>query len=304
MSRLPPGTIVVTGALGNIGFKVLCDLARQSGALRVIGLDALPAREAQREALAAAAAHSSVKPRTRAELLQCDLLDYRDARWRQVFDQVNTVLHFAAKTSLPDSGWAASDESFAMTLHTAQAALNSRTVERYIFASSNHVMGGYKDRDPAPGTLTPEMEPAVGTRWDTGTEQLDSTAYAGARWAGERLCQALAEQAGDQTRFVCVRIGWCQPGENKAKTLSASGSPTSAHSNARAHSAERWFRQMWLSNRDCCQLFRRAAIADSASWPRGSVVVNGMSNNSGMPWSLESTRRLLGYEPEDDAFSP
>ena len=32
------------------------------------------------------------------------------------------------------------------------------------------------------------------------------------------------------------------------------------------------------------------------------VVVNGMSNNTGMRWSLDEARGLLGYEPVDDAI--
>ena len=61
-----------------------------------------------------------------------------------------------------------------------------------------------------------------------------------------------------------------------------------------------WFRLMWLSNRDYCQLMERCLTAD-ASIRFG--VVNGMSANTGMRWDIEHTRRLVGYEAQDDVGS-
>ena len=44
--------------------------------------------------------------------------------------------------------------------------------------------------------------------------------------------------------------------------------------------------------------------SEVASLPAPFVVVNGMSNNAGMPWDLDGTRRLVGYEPLDDVTHP
>ncbi len=57
---------------------------------------------------------------------------------------------------------------------------------------------------------------------------------------------------------------------------------------------------MWLSNRDFAHLFERAVNADASEWPAPAIVVNGMSANTGMTWSLDETRRYLGYQPLDD----
>jgi hypothetical protein len=59
---------------------------------------------------------------------------------------------------------------------------------------------------------------------------------------------------------------------------------------------------MWLSNRDFVQLMEKALLADASGWPSPGIVVNGMSANRDMPWDVESTRRLIGYEPRDDAW--
>ena len=113
----------------------------------------------------------------------------------------------------------------------------------------------------------------------------------------------LGQRSGDRTSFACVRIGWCQPGENLPATLSAAGTPTQAGGGGEENETDRWFKGMWLSNRDFCQLFQRAIEAPGTEWPDGCIVVNGMSNNTGMKWNLDATRLYLGYDPQDDVYA-
>jgi nucleoside-diphosphate-sugar epimerase len=180
-----------------------------------------------------------------------------------------------------------------------------------VFATSNHVMGRYKD-DPlwqqvGPGELTPALPPGAGTVWHTGEQWMDSTPYATAKLYGERVCKEAAARALGRTTFACVRIGWCQPGENLPTTLSAAGTPTQQRGNEPATDtlarAEQWFREMWLSNRDFTHIFERALVADGTKWHDGFVLVNGMSNNRGMKWSLTEARQQLGYNPKDDVYA-
>src|SRR5690606_13442259 len=145
-----------------------------------------------------------------------------------------------------------------------------------------------------PGELRPSSPPAVGTVWHTGTQAMDSTAYATAKLMGERVWRAAALRSGGRTSAVCVRIGWCQPGENLPSTLSAAGTPTQTTGTAAVDAeacvrADRWFKEMWLSNRDFVHLFERAILADGSAWPDGYLLVNGMSANRGMKWSLTET---------------
>ena len=86
---------------------------------------------------------------------------------------------------------------------------------------------------------------------------------------------------------IAVRIGWVRPGVNRASEIPPERGP--------------WFRLMWLSNRDFCQLMTRCIQADPAI---RFAVINGMSANTGMRWDIESTRRLLGYHPQDDVTRP
>ncbi len=291
-------SVGVTGALGNLGWKLLLHLATHSTAPRLVALDHREADRAQRDALSDAANDRKVD----IEFVTCDLTDWDDARWRNAFDRVEAVVHFAAQNPFPEASWSDVDASAAMNFNTAHAAADSPAVERYIFATSNHVMGRYKDRDLAAGALLPELEPGVGTLWHTGQRAMDSTVYATAKWAGERHCQALGRRSNGSTTFACVRIGWCQPGANRPKTLSAAGTPTQAHGEQGQSTTDRWYKSMWLSNRDFCQLFQRAIEADGSTWPGGCIVVHGMSNNRNMPWNLDATRQYLTYQPQDNVY--
>ena len=304
-------SVAVTGGLGNLGTKLLLHLARTTPCARLIGLDVRPPSSEQLETLQAAAAQNRTDAAPAVELLECDLTDPRDSRWRDALARVQAVVHFAACNPNPDASWDDAATSIDMTLHVALAAADSPSVARFVFATSNHVMGRYKD-DPlaatvGPGTLHPDRPLGVGTVWEKADQPLDATAYSTTKMVGERICRALGARSNGATSFVSVRIGWCQPGENRPETLNASGDPGAESGGAESHPdpegyrrAERWFRLMWLSNRDFVHLFERAVNADASEWPATAIVVNGMSANTGMTWSLEETGRYLGYRSLDD----
>jgi nucleoside-diphosphate-sugar epimerase len=105
--------------------------------------------------------------------------------------------------------------------------------------------------------------------------------YGATKLMGERLGRSVA-RAFDLS-FVALRLGWIQGGENRPDTL-----------------PDDWSRGMWLSNRDLVHLFDAAVEADLGE--RDFLVVNGMSNNRGTRWDLAAAT-LLGFEPEDDAYS-
>ncbi|MDA0745359.1 MAG: NAD(P)-dependent oxidoreductase [bacterium] len=298
-TRIP--SVAVTGALGNLGWKLMVHLAQNNMVKRLVALDAHEP-DAGRAAVLVADTQAEV------EFVRCDLTDWNDRGWREAIARVDAVVHFAAQNPFPEASWDDAVKSLDMVLNVAQAAADGG-VRRVVFASSNHVMGRYKDREEPVGSgeLRTDLEPGTGTLWHTGKKPMDSTVYAVSKIAGERACRTLGSRSGGKTTFACVRIGWCQPGENSPKTLSAAGTPTQ-ESGAGVMDAEtyertdRWFKQMWLSNRDFTQIFERAVEVDGSTWPGGCVVVNGMSNNKGMAWSLDEARQWLGYEPVDDVY--
>src|SRR5262249_28755322 len=116
-------------------------------------------------------------------------------------------------------------------------------------------------------------------------QQRDSTPYGSAKLFGERVGKSFAEACG--LSVVAVRIGWVRPGANRAEEVPAERGP--------------WFRLMWLSNRDFCQLMERCLLA---ALPVPFRAVNGMSGNPGRRGDIDPPRRLVGYEPQDDVTRP
>lgn len=302
-------SIAITGVLGNLGWKLMTYFAEHSDVLQILGMDFKEVDEERRKEISAAIARRP-GPAPKIEWLQCDLTNLNNNNWPVKLGEYEAVIHLAAANPFPDSTWEESSASLDMTINTALTAVRSDKTSRYVTASSNHVMGGYKEephlsQTPAGGLKT-SIPPLAGTLIHLENETQDSTPYAYAKLAAERLIRGLSRQEKGKTTFCAIRVGWCQMGENHPSTLDSSGSHKEQ---ARQKPGQKtlpkdgwWYQSMWLSNRDLHQVFHKAVKADSRQWEDGCTVVNGMSNNKDMKWSLEEGRQDLGYEPEDNAF--
>src|SRR5207245_114824 len=184
-----------------------------------------------------------IDPRGDRTILQADL-SRRDQGWVEQFAGADVVVHLAADPAAHQSWPKIIAPNIDGTIHTFQAAVQGK-VKRVVFASSNHVMGGYQEeREPA--RLTTEIPPRPGTRYVVDGQQRDSTPYAAGKLFGERLGKCYADSHG--LSVIAVRIGWVRPGENRRQDIPPERGP--------------WFRLMWLSNRDFCQLMERCIVAD------------------------------------------
>lgn len=292
-----PARILVTGAAGNLGRKVVEALASTPWCTTIIGVDH-----------AGNAAGFPAQVRDRLQFVTADLTQ-SDSAWTRLMAGTDAVVHLAAVQPTPEATWQQAMASYDMTLSVLRAAAE-QGVRRFVFASSNHVMGGYKDQPLAgrlgPGKLTTSLPVAPGTHWHNGVEAVDSTAYATSKAMGERLCAAVAALSGGGLTSVALRIGWTLPGENDPNDINYAGAahtpPPGATIDEESRIALRWFRNMWLSNGDLRRLFIAAVSADGAGWPAGSVIVNGVSDNGEMDWDLGSARQYLGYAPQDNLY--
>ena len=295
-------SVLVTGALGNLGWKATSQLAADERFDRVLACDLGIPNDDQTERLTS---WPSV------EFVPCDLSRWADLRWRSRILDMDAVLHFAAQNPFPEASWEDVAVSMDITNHISMALLAATRSQRLVFVSSNHVMGRYKEtlfgEANSAGQLRTDLEPGVGTIWDSGLKVIDSTGYATVKLAGERSCRAVSEASNGRITVVNVRVGWCQPGENHPSTLSAAGSITIERGGADEKDpslakTDRWFQEMWLSNGDFAQLIEKSLFAASDAWPTSSVIVNGMSNNKGMVWSLQEGAACLGYQPQEDVY--
>ncbi len=279
-----PTRIAITGGAGNLGRKLTSAFLADAACAEVIILD--PAADT----VAAA-------PRVRPVVAD---LRVREPTWLDAIAGADAVVHLAAEKPYPGATWAEAARSFDMTANVLEAAA-AAGVRRLVFASSNHVMGGYKDTAIAdtPGALTTDLDPLTGTR----TRTTDSTEYATAKLMGERLLAAKARRDG--MTGVSLRIGWCQPGENDPRTINLSGLPgiDQAIASEEDRRELRWFQRMWLSNGDFVRAVTAALRADASHWPAPAIIVNAVSANDRTPWDLTGAARLIGYEP-GDGFRP
>lgn len=232
--------VVVTGSAGNLGRKAVRALVGVVGA-EVVGIDTRPADEPR--------VHSVV----------ADLGAY-DASWASAFAGADAVLHLAADPR-PVASWSEVQRANVdVSLHVLRAA-EEHGVGRVVFASTNWVLGGYRFTSTA---LTPTTPPRP------------VNPYGYAKAATERDCLAFHARSG--IGVLVLRIGWCQPGDNRPGPHMAFG---------------RWGQELWLSNEDWAQ-----AVVGACTAPfTGVEIVNVMSDNAGMRWDLADTERVLGYRP-------
>ena len=291
--------VVVTGAGGNLGAKAVEALAKTDWCEEIIGFYS-PNRPPV----------IPVGAEAKTTAVIADLTD-PNGDWRDHLRDVDTVVHFAARNPVPESSWSDAASSFEMTTNLGLASLQHGIV-RFIFCSSNHAMGGYKDsplNDQLGGTggLRESLAPAPGTRWNDGQKQIDSTPYGASKVMGESFTASLAANSGGRMSAISLRVGWALPGDNNPADISVSGSPTGQGSTSAAEGEEartlRWFQGMWLSNEDFDQLLFASILASSESWPAPSVIINGVSANDGSFWSLDAGRALIGYAPQDNLYA-
>lgn len=247
-------TILITGAAGNLGGKLRRHLE-----------DRYPLRLLD------------VNPRGDDAIAAADLSRWDDA-WAGFFGGVDTVFHFAANPTAHGTWEEILGPNVDALVHVYTAAVRGG-VKRLIYASSNHVMGGYST-NWQPGMLTSDLPPRPGAAYVSLGQDRNSTPYGTAKLFGERLGKTFSEL--HDLSVIAVRIGWVRPGANLAEEIPPERGD--------------WFRLMWLSNRDFCQLMEKCLHASPGI---RFTIVNGMSQNAGMPWDLSRTREQLGYAPKD-----
>lgn len=237
-----PRSVLITGASGNLGRKLRAAW-EDAYDLVLIDRDAGPGE---------------------SDVIEADLSLW-DEEWIDHFHGVDTVIHLAAN---PDefATWEGLEGPNLDALANVLLASALAGVERVIFASSNHVMGGYRELGDMP--ITADLPPRPGNP------------YGASKLMGERMGLALSN-AFDLT-FLALRLGWVQPGDNRPDTL-----------------PDPWARSIWLSNRDLIRLFEAAVEADLGDL--SFAVLNGLSNNRGSRWDIAQAAELIGYYPEDDA---
>jgi NAD+ dependent glucose-6-phosphate dehydrogenase len=194
-------------------------------------------------------------------IIEADLSIYDDA-WARHFANADAVVHLAGDPS-PSASWASVQRlNIDLTQNVYEAAAR-HGARRVVFASSNWTMAAHRF---AGFPLTTDHEPAP------------VNPYGVSKLIGEHIGRAFSEHRGVSS--ISFRIGYCQAGDNLPGPHMGWGL---------------WGQQMWLSNRDFCQAMERAVLVENLPF----AVLNLMSDNPGMRWDIETTKRAIGYAPRD-----
>ncbi len=152
--------VLVTGASGNLGRKLVEALVACPWCEAVVAVD----REFPVGLLSAG---------KRTVAVAADLTAPTQAL-REAIASVDAIVHLAAQNPYPEASWEDADGFFR---HDAQRRRNSRLksaeprrTKRLVFASSNHVMGGYKDERPVACTRHAHDHDAAAS-WHAGHDR-------------------------------------------------------------------------------------------------------------------------------------
>ena len=196
------------------------------------------------------------------QVISTDLAEY-DEHWVRHFAGVDTIIHLAG-AAFSNSSWQLVQRlNMDLSLNVLRAA-EIHQVRRIVFPSSNWVMAGYRYGNER---LTTDLAP-----WPVNP-------YGCSKLFVERAGRDFAARTG--ISFLALRIGYCQHAE---------GNIPGPHMDMGV-----WGQQMWLSDRDLCHAMDCAVRAPALDF----AVLNVMSDNPGMRWDIEATRRMIGYQPQD-----
>tara|TARA_B100000780_G_scaffold243567_1_gene186850 strand:+ start:1990 stop:2796 length:807 start_codon:yes stop_codon:yes gene_type:complete len=185
-----------------------------------------------------------------------------DGSWVRLFHGVDTVIHLAGEPQ-PNAPWDKCYPSNVVGTRNVLTAARKAHVKRVIFASSNQIMAGYRFRD---GPVFSDGEPKP------------LNPYAVSKLICEEMGKSFAENTG--ISFIALRIGFLLGGNNRPKPAMGMGI---------------WGQQMWLSDRDVVHAFERAIVAQDVP----VAILNLVSDNAGMRWDMEKTKKVIGFTPQD-----
>lgn len=209
---------------------------------------------------------------------QADISDYEalDAAFGKI-ENLKYVIHLAAN-SAPDADWKSILKNNIIGTRNVYECARKYRIKKIIFASSNHVTGGY---EIAPLNSSNNHYPKVISIKDPIRP---TSNYALSKAFGEAIARQYFELYGIET--ICLRIG----------RVSAIDHPTYVEGPMKPWLNPQRLARIWLSHKDLTQLVKKSILSDVKFG-----IYYGISNNKGKFWDISNATEELGYEPQDDA---
>ena len=182
---------------------------------------------------------------------------------------VDYIVHLAGEPR-PDATWESVLKNNIIGTRNIYECAKQHSVKKVIFASSIHVTSGY----------TGFSQPVKKDRKLPAINVLDpirpDSDYGSSKAFGESVARQYFERHGINS--ICLRFGWVI--ENNDPTI------------------DEVALNIWLSHRDLIQLIKKSILSDISFG-----IYHGLSNNKVNFWDISNTKKDLGYEPRDDAFT-
>lgn len=205
-----------------------------------------------------------IKPLCEATFIKVDLAEPKQLVG--IFDGLDVLIHLAGNPLPSAQKKDTYKNNFELTSYVFEEARRAG-VKKIVYASSNH----YHDVDISnvfnkisSELITLDMPPS------------STSLYGESKVFGENLGRHLSYMG---MQFVAMRIGWTVPQDN----------PFVIH-------CRDYMRAMFCSKRDLVQAFDKA-ISIKTTFLSAFVI----SNNNKKVFDLTETRKVLGFEPEDNA---
>lgn len=246
---MTPTRVLITGAAGIVGTVVLRGLA---GNYELVAVDRRRTPGISRANL------SRLRPSSR------------------LFDGVDAVVDLAAEADLAIP-WQRARQNMRITTNVLEAA-RAHGVRRYVYASTNHVVGLYERDEPYASIVSGRLDgltPDSVEHLTPSSPPRPDSPYAIAKLFGEAAARYCAETS--DLSVIVLRIG----------TVMRDDRP----------SRPRHFATL-LSHRDLCQIVDRSLGAPDAV---RFGIYYGVSANTWRFWAIENAVAELGYAPQDDA---
>ena len=205
-----------------------------------------------------------------SRVLSADISDYRQlAAVVEQFNPLNAMIHLAGNPNV-DANWEDVLSANIIGTRNIFEVAHQLRIPRVVYASSNHVTGGYEGIE-SNYFLHRQTEPIKIFTRDPVRPDSD---YGVSKAFGEAVARYYCARWGVDA--ICLRIG----------AVLKDDDPTTDARNLR----------IWLSHRDLVQLVEKSLTTNV---PFG--IYYGISNNKGAFYDLSNAREELGFVPEDDA---
>ncbi|NKB68964.1 MAG: NAD-dependent epimerase/dehydratase family protein [Candidatus Latescibacteria bacterium] len=194
-----------------------------------------------------------------------------------LFDGIDVVLHLAASARDTSPWESVLPHNIVATYNVFEEARRAG-VGKLVFASSNHTQNGIAMADTST-SLTPFYEKRRGyIRLDD--PPTPTSIYGVSKIFGESLGWLYHKRHG--IRFVGLRIGATGPSDNIGGSLGTD--------------RESYIRAMFLSRRDCIEVFKRAIEVDTEF-----LVAYAISDNDGRIFDMKESMEKLEFDPQDNS---